>query len=86
MFSKIKTVHRGYIGSQDTFYIDSLEYLRRVCQQTYFYRYSKVAHSKLYITQTPITAADILNERALPFYDIEHTKTKAKTAANQRYV
>jgi len=48
--------------------------------------YSKVAHSKLYITQTPITAADILNERALPFYDIEHTKTKAKTAANQRYV
>ena len=86
MFGKIKTVHRGYIGSQDTFYIDSLEYLRRVCQQTYFYRYSKVAYAKLYITQTPITAADILNERALPFYDIEHTKTKAKTAANQRYV
>jgi hypothetical protein len=46
----------------------------------------KVALAKLYITQTPITAADILNERALPFYDIEHTKTKAKTAANQRYV
>jgi hypothetical protein len=67
VFGKIKTVHRGYIGSQHTFYIDSLEYLRRVCQQTYFYRYSKVAHA--------ITAADILNERALPFYDIEHTKT-----------
>jgi hypothetical protein len=63
VFGKIKTVHRGYIGSQDTFYIDSLEYLRRVCQQTYFYRYSKVAHAKLYITQTPITAAAILLHR-----------------------
>lgn len=68
MFSKIKTVHRGYISSQDTFYIDSLECLRPVCQQTYVYRYSKVAHAKLYITKTPITAADILNERALSLW------------------
>ena len=30
--------------------------------------YSKVAHCKLYITKTPITAADLLNDRVLPFY------------------
>ncbi|EAY7418540.1 transposase family protein, partial [Salmonella enterica] len=29
---------------------------------------SKVAHCKLYVTKTPITAADLLNDRVLPFY------------------
>ena len=31
--------------------------------------YSKVAHCKLYTTKNPITAADLLNDRALPFYE-----------------
>lgn len=31
--------------------------------------YSKVAHAKLYTTKKPITAADILNDRVLPFYE-----------------
>ena len=30
--------------------------------------YSKVAHCKLYVTKTPITAADLLNDHVLPFY------------------
>ena len=33
--------------------------------------YCKVAHAKLYTTKTPITAADLLNDRVLPFHD-EH--------------
>ena len=31
--------------------------------------YSKVAHCKLYTTKTPITAADLLNDRVLPFFE-----------------
>ena len=62
MFSKIKTVHRGYIGSQDTFYIGSLKRLGWVYQQTYVYRFFKFAHAKLYIAKTPITAADMLED------------------------
>ena len=27
-----------------------------------------MAHCKLYVTKTPITAADLLNDRVLPFY------------------
>jgi len=30
--------------------------------------YSKVAMAKLYTTKTPITAADLLNDRVLPFF------------------
>ncbi len=40
-------------------------------QQTYVDTYSKVAHCKLYTTKTPITAADLLNDRVLPFYTSE---------------
>ena len=40
----------------------------RVYQQTYVDTYSRVAHCKLYTTKTPITAADLLNDRVLPFY------------------
>ena len=31
--------------------------------------YSKVAHCKLYTSKTPITAANLLNDRVLPFYE-----------------
>ena len=33
--------------------------------------YAKVAFAKLYTTKTPIAAADLLNDRVLPFYQ-EH--------------
>ncbi|EOW7639078.1 integrase core domain-containing protein, partial [Salmonella enterica] len=41
----------------------------RIYQQTFVDTYSKVAHCKLYVTKTPITAADLLNDRVLPFYE-----------------
>ena len=38
-------------------------------QQTVIDTYSKVAFAKLYDTKTPITAADVLNDRVLPFFE-----------------
>ena len=43
----------------------------RVYQQTVVDTYAKVAFAKLYDRKTPITAAEILNDRVVPFYD-EH--------------
>jgi transposase InsO family protein len=40
----------------------------RIYQQTFIDTYSKVVHCKLYTTKTPITAADVLNDKVLPFY------------------
>lgn len=68
---EIETVHPGYLGSQDTFYVGTFKGVGRVYQQTYVDTYAKVAHCKLYTTKTPITAADLLNDRVLPFYS-EH--------------
>jgi hypothetical protein len=61
----------GYGGAQDTFYVGTLKGVGRVYQQTFIDTYAKVAFAKLYDRKTPITAAEILNDRVVPFYD-EH--------------
>ena len=66
---EIETAHPGYLGSQDTYYVGTFKGIGRVYQQTYVDTYSKIAQAKLYTTKTPITAADMLNDRVLPFYE-----------------
>ena len=65
---EIETMHPGYLGAQDIFYVGNLKGVGRIYQQTFIDTYSKVAHCKLYTTKTPITSADILNDKVLPFY------------------
>jgi len=66
---EIETAHPGYLGSQDTFYVGTLKGVGRIYQQTFVDTYSKWAAAKLYTTKTPITAADLLNDRVLPFFE-----------------
>jgi hypothetical protein len=61
----------GYCGAQDTFYVGTLKGVGRVYRQTVIDTYAKVSFAKLYDGKTPITAAEILNDRVVPFYD-EH--------------
>ena len=68
---EIEKEHPGYLGSQDTFYVGNFKGVGRVYQQTYVDTYCKVAHCKLYTSKTPITAADLLNDRVLPFYEAQ---------------
>jgi transposase InsO family protein len=66
---EIETEHPGYLGSQDTFYVGTIKGVGRIYQQTFVDTYSKVAFAKLYNMKTPLTAADILNDRVLPFFE-----------------
>ena len=52
-------------------YVGLAQYRRvgRVYQQTVIDTYSKVAFTKLYDRKTPITAAEILNDRVNPFFE-----------------
>jgi transposase InsO family protein len=68
---EIETAHPGYLGSQDTLYVGNMKGVGRIYQQTFVDTYAKVAFAKLYTTKTPIAAADLLNDRVLPFYQ-EH--------------
>jgi transposase InsO family protein len=65
---EIETQHPGYLGSQDTFYVGTIKGVGRIYQQTFVDTYSKWATAKLYTTKTPITGADLLNDRVLPFF------------------
>jgi transposase InsO family protein len=66
---EIETAHPGYLGSQDTYDVGNLKGVGRIYQQTFIDTYAKVAFAKLYTTKTPITSADLLNDKVLPFYD-----------------
>ena len=59
----------GYCGAQDTFYVGTMKGVGRIYQQTFIDTYAKIAFAKLYDRKTPLTAADLLNDRVVPFYD-----------------
>jgi transposase InsO family protein len=68
---EIETEHPGYLGAQDTYYVGTLKGVGRIYQQTFIDTYSKLALVKLYDRKHAITAADMLNDRVLPFFE-EH--------------
>ncbi len=66
---EIETAHPGYLISQDTFYVGYLKGVGRIYQQTVVDTYSSVAFAKIYTAKIPVTAADILNDRVIPFFE-----------------
>lgn len=66
---EIETAHPGYLGAQDTFYVGTMKGVGRIYQQTFIDTYSKVAMTKLYTMKTSLVAADMLNDRVLPFFE-----------------
>lgn len=66
---EIETMHPGYLGSQDTYYVGNIKGIGRIYQQTFVDTYSRVAICKLYTEKTAITAADTLNDRVIPFFE-----------------
>lgn len=68
---EIETEHPGYLGAQDTFYVGTLKGVGRIYQQTFIDTYCKIAFVKLYDRKNALVAADLLNDRVIPFYE-EH--------------
>lgn len=66
---EIETEHPGYLGAQDTYYVGTLKGVGRIYQQTFIDTYSKVVFVKLYDRKNALVAADLLNDRVLPFFE-----------------
>lgn len=66
---EIESEHPGYLGCQDTYYVGNFKGIGRVYTQTFIDSYSRVADVKLYTEKTALTAADMLNDRILPWYE-----------------
>lgn len=66
---EIETEHPGYLGCQDTYYVGNIKGVGRIYQQTFIDTYTRVAFAKIYDRKNAITAADLLNDKVLPFYE-----------------
>jgi transposase InsO family protein len=66
---EIDTAHPGYLGAQDTYYVGTIKGVGRIYQQTFIDTYTKVAQVKLYDRKNALVAADMLNDRVLPFFE-----------------
>lgn len=71
---EIDTLFSGYLGSQDTYYVGNVKGVWKIYQQTYINTYAKVTFCKLYDCKNALVAADILNDRVLPFYEEQVVK------------
>ncbi|WP_141734003.1 transposase family protein [Oligoflexus tunisiensis] len=59
----------AYLLAQDTYFIGYAKGVGKIYQQTGIDFYSGVAFAKLYNDRTSLTAADLLNDKVLPFFD-----------------
>ena len=66
---EIETEHPGYLGAQDTYYVGTIKSIGRIYQQTFIDTYSKVAFAKLYDRKNALVAAEMLNDRVVPFFE-----------------
>ena len=71
---EIETLFPGYLGAQDTYYVGNIKGVGRVYQQTFIDTYSKVVFCKLYDRKNALVAADLLNDKVLPFYEEQNVK------------
>ena len=65
---EIETHHPGYLGAQDTYYVGYIKGVGKIYQQTFIDTYSRVAFAKLYDRKNALVAADMLNDKVLPFF------------------
>jgi transposase InsO family protein len=68
---EIESLHPGYLGAQDTYYVGTLKGVGRIYQQTFIDTYCKMAFVKLYDRKNALVAAEMLNDRVIPWYE-EH--------------
>lgn len=65
----ITTLHPGYLGSQDTWYVGTFKGVVRIYEQTFIDTKIRMATAKLHLDKMAITAADLPNDRVVPFLE-----------------
>lgn len=74
VLGEIETEHPGYLVSQDTYYVGTVKGVGRIYQQTVIDTYTKVAFAKVYNMKNALVAADVLNDRVLPWFEDQGVK------------
>ena len=80
----IKVNRPGELLNQDTFYWGTLKGVGKVYVQVVVDAFCSLAFAKLYTSKMPVTAADLLYDRVLPFYEALGVKVEAVLTDNGR--
>ena len=77
---RVESAYPGYLLSQDTLFVGTIKGVGRIYLQNVVDTYGSYAFGKLYTSKLPETAADVLYDRVLPFYEshglkVEHILT-----------
>jgi hypothetical protein len=70
--------------NQDTFYSAQLKGVGKLYVQVVIDAFCSLAFAKVYTSKMPITAADLIYDRVLPFYDALGATTRAVLTDNGR--
>jgi transposase InsO family protein len=74
----------GELLNQDTFYWGTLKGVGKIYVQVVVDAFCSLAFAKVYTSKMPITAADTLYDRVLPFYEALNVPVKAALTDNGR--
>lgn len=66
---EIETHHPAFLLGQDTLYVGYVKGIGAIYQQTAIDTFTNLGFAKIYGDKTAITAADVLNDKVLPFFD-----------------
>ncbi|NBX04381.1 MAG: IS481 family transposase [Alphaproteobacteria bacterium] len=66
---EIETHCPGFLLGQDTYFVGNIKGVGNIYQQTAIDTFSNVGFAKVYTEKTALVAADMLNDRVLPFFD-----------------
>ena len=66
---EVESPHPGFLVGQDTYYVGTIKGVGRIYQQTAIDVHANVGFAKVYQDKTALAAADMLNDRVLPYYD-----------------
>lgn len=80
----VETNAPGQLLNQDTFYWGTLKGVGKVYVQVVVDAFCSLAFAKVYTSKMPITAADLLYDRVLPFYEALRVDVKAVLTDNGR--
>ena len=71
---EIETERQGHLGAQEAYYAGSIKGAGRIYRQTFIDTHTKIAFCKLYGRKNALAAADILNDKAVPFFDSDRSR------------
>jgi transposase InsO family protein len=66
---EIETYYPGFLVAQDTYYVGYIKGVGHIYLQTVIDTYSKIGFAKLYDRKNVLVAADMLNDRVIPFFE-----------------